>query len=661
MSQVSEALEDAPPQGSEARRGLTLRAVLVGIALLVVANIWMKYAALVTVSAQVTMSVPPIPALMGLVLLLGLGALLRRIAPMVALSRAEMLVIYVFLTLSVALTSGGALRAFMPELTALEYFASAENGWGEYVQYQPDWLFPKGEEIVRGYYEGAETGVPWGAWVGPLAAWSVFFLLMLGGLLCLGVLYYDEWAYSERLQFQLTELPLSMTATGESGRQGRSIPQLWRDPVMWTGFALATLHNLMNILNAFNPGVPALGLSYPLGQLFTERPWTALNSVILHHRPEVLGFGYLMPQEVVVSSLVFYGLIEAESVGALAMGHDIPQFPHFESQSAGAFVALAVIVTWTARRALWRTFRGAFTGEAPPVKRFAVYGLIVSIIGTWLWWRLAGMSTITILMFFGLLLLMALAYARIRAQTGLPLQWAYPVSRATLMMTWTFGSDFLRRFGGLSNLTMLYSGWFLTRGYLPNLSAYGFEGLHIAREAGVRWREMIFILLLAIVLGMGVSYVVQLDTYYELGANFVEGGTHTGGTRVSAAKYGYDQLRTAAEAGIEPKLGKVIALGWGFVATVLLTVLRHRFLRFPLHHLGFIIGTTRGYRAWGGLLFAAITKGIAVRLGGVALYRRLIPAAVGVVLGHFIAGGGVWSIIALFGGEAHRAYQIWFG
>ncbi len=658
MAHHSDPADDQQPTAPAARQGLTLRAVLIGVVLLILANIWMKYAALITVSAQITMSVPPIPALMGLVVLLALGALVRRIAPRLALSRAELLVVYVFLTLSVALTSGGALREFMPELTALEYFASPENGWAEYVQYQPDWLFPHGAEVVRGYYEGTEAGVPWQAWLVPLSAWSVFFLLMLGGLICVGVLFYDEWAYSERLQFQLTELPLSMTAPKH---QDRRIPQLWHDPVMWTGFGLAALHNLMNITNAFNPAVPALGLSYPLGQLFTEQPWTALNDVILHHRPEVLGFGYLMPQEVVVSSLVFYALIEAESVGALAMGYDIPQFPHFESQAAGAFVALALLVTWTARHSLLRSIRGAFTGEAPPVKRWAVYGLIVSIAGVWGWWWLAGMSSLTILMFFGLLLLMALAYARIRAQTGLPLQWGYPVTQANRVIVWTFGSDFLKRLGGLPNLVMLYTGWFLTRGYLPNLSAYGFEGLHIAREAKVRWREILVILLLAIVLGMAVSYVVQLDTYYDLGANFLEGGTHTGGMRVSAAKYGFSRMRDAAKSGIPPNRGKMLAVVWGLVATVILTVVRHRFLRFPLHHLGFIIGTTRGYRAWGGLMFAAMTKSLAVRLGGVSLYRRLIPGAVGVVLGHFIVGGGVWSIVALFGGEAYRAYQIWFG
>ncbi len=658
MAGVTEAVWETAPDSSAPKRALTVRAFIIALALLVAANIWMKFAALLTVSAQITMSVPPIPALMGLVVLLGLGSLLRKLSPRLALSRSELLIIYVFLTLSVALTSGGALRSFMPSITSLQYFATPENNWDRYVEYLPEWVAPHDPEVVRNYFEATGDGVPWEAWIVPLSTWSVFFFLMLGGLLCAAVLFYDEWAEGERLQFQVTELPLSMTAPPDSDRR---IPQLWRDPVMWSGFLLAASNNLLNILNAFNPAVPALGLNYPIGQLFTERPWSALGNVIMHHRPEVLGFGYLMPQEVVVSSLIFYGLIEAQSVGAVALGYDIPQFPHFESQAAGAFIALALVVIWAARVSLLQAFSGAFKGGGPPIKRWAARGLLVAVFGTWLWWRLAGMSSITIFGYFGVLFLMAIAYARVRAQTGLPLQWGYPVTQANRVLVWTFGSEPFKRMGGLSNLTMLSTGWFLTRGYLPNLSAYHFEGMHIAGETRVSRRQIVVTLLLALLFGMLVSYIVQLDAYYEHGANFLEGGTHQGGMRVGAARFGFSRLNDMATAGIPPNRGHTLALAWGFIATIGLTMLRHRFLRFPLHHLGFVIGTTRGYRAWSGMLFPAIAKSLAVRLGGVSLYRRLIPAAVGIVLGHFIIGGGVWSIIALFGGEAYRGYQVWFG
>lgn len=656
---MSAALADASqPHAAPPPRAITVRACLCALILLVVANIWMLYAELVTLSAQVTMSVPPIPALMGLIVLLAV----RPLGRWLHLSRRELLFIYIFLTLSVALTSGGALREFLPELTVLQYFATPENGWAQYVVHQPDWLFPKDPEIIRAYYEGGEMALPWRHWLLPLASWSGFFLILLGTLLCVALLFYDDWAEREKLIFPVTELPLAMTAPQDLAHR---IPPFWRDPVMWIGFGLAAVHNGLNILHAFNPAVPALGFSYGFDKIFTERPWSVLGEVTIFHRPEVLGFAYLMPQDVVVSSLIFYGLILAEGIGAVMMGYDIPRFPHLESQAAGAFVSFALILIWMSRKSLLESFRGAFGGDPearqPFLKKLAVWGLCVGLVAIYWFWTAAGMAPLTIFIFFGLLLLIALTYARIRAQAGLPEQWAYPVTQAVLMPQAIFGSALNRAAGGIPNLTIYYSAWFLARGYLPNLSAYHFEGLHIGESGGLRRREVVTSLLAAVVLGMAVSLAVQLHAGYSFGANFLEGGTHGGGMRVADARYGFNMLKDAATVGIKPIPTEFGAAVFGFFITIGLTILRAQFARFPLNHLGYIIGTTRGYRTWGGLLFAAIIKAIAVRLGGVGLYRRLIPGAIGLILGHFVLAGGVWSIAALFGGEAFRLYQVWFG
>ncbi|MEN6548787.1 MAG: DUF6785 family protein [Armatimonadia bacterium] len=654
MAQSEHLAQHDPQPEAPLQRAITPRACLLALLLLVVANIWMMYAELVTLSAQVTMSVPPIPALMGLIVLLAV----RPLGKWLRLRRGELLVVYVFLTLSVALTSGGALREFMPEMTALQYFATPENGWGDYVQYQPDWLVPKDPEVIRAYYEGSEAGVPWRAWVGTLAAWSGFFVLLLGTLLCMALLFHDEWAKREKLAFQITELPLAMTApAGQTTR----IPQLWRDPLMWIGFGLAALHNGLNILHAFNPAIPALGFSYGFEKIFTERPWKVLGEVTIFHRPEVLGFAYLMPQDVVVSSLIFYALVLVEGIAALSFGYDIPRFPHFESQSAGAFIGFALILIYLSRKHLWEAIRGAADPQTPLLRRAAVWGLGLGLVGMYAFWQAAGMASVTILIYFGVLLLMALTYARIRAQAGLPEQWAFPVSQAHFMPMAFIGSKVYRYAGGVQNLSVYGTAWFMTRGYLPNLSAYHFEGLHIAQEGGVRRREMVGTLVAAMVLGLVVSFAVQLYAGYGYGASFLEGGTSGGGMRVADARFGFSQLKDAATVGIKPLPTEAGAAVYGLLMTVALTVVRTYFARFPLSHLGFIIGTTRGYRVWGGLFFAAIIKAIAVRLGGVGLYRRLIPAAIGLVLGHFVLAGGVWSIAAMFGGDAFRSYQVWFG
>ena len=649
---VHEAAESE--RSTDIGRGLTVRSLLIAIVLLVLANIWTKYAALITLSSQVAMSVPPIPALIFLILLLAL----RPLAPRLALNRRELLFIYAFLALSVALTSGGALRTFMPTPTALQYFATPENGWADFEQYQPSWLVVKDPEVVRGYYEGSDAGVPWRAWLVPLASWSLLLLLILGTLLCMAVLLYDEWSQRERLSFQLCEIPLSMTAPQEAGRR---IPQLWRDPIMWIGFTAAAVFNGTNILHAFNPAVPALGLRYNLGQFFTDRPWSALSDVDMYHQPDVFGLGYLMPQEVVVSSLLFFALTKLEGVVASAPGYDIPRMPFQYSQSAGAFVAFGVYLLYMARHRLKAVFSDAFVGRGQLGEKWAAWGVAIGLAGIVMWGLAAGLSALTIALFFGILLLMALTYCRMRAETGMPLQWGYPVSQANIMLTSAFGGGLFMRHGGMQNLTTWFTGWFLTRGYLPNLSAYHFEGLRIADEGGIARREMVVTLLLAMVLGMAASYWMQLDAAYSFGANFLEGGTHGGGMRVAATRYGFAQLAEASRGGLKPIPGEAIAVIWGMVATITLTVLRTLIPRFPLHHLGFVIGTTRGHQAWSGLALAAALKSLAIRLGGVGLYRRLVPAAIGVVIGHFVVSGGIWSIAAVFGGEAYRSYQVWFG
>ena len=57
----------------------TLGIVLVGLALLVLANLWVRQGALITLSCQVAMAVPPVPALAALLLMLPAARLLRRV------------------------------------------------------------------------------------------------------------------------------------------------------------------------------------------------------------------------------------------------------------------------------------------------------------------------------------------------------------------------------------------------------------------------------------------------------------------------------------------------------------------------------------------------------------------------------------------------------
>lgn len=68
-----------------------------------------------------------------------------------------------------------------------------------------------------------------------------------------------------------------------------------------------------------------------------------------------------------------------------------------------------------------------------------------------------------------------------------------------------------------------------------------------------------------------------------------------------------------------------------------LLYMRHHFLWWPLHPIGFPIAATfpvHNYN-WFALFLAWLLKGAIMHYGGVGLYRKLLPFFLGLILGHF--------------------------
>src|SRR5207237_9739090 len=88
------------PSGGFAR--IRFRAVAIAIVLTFLCGIWVRQAEIVVLSTQITESVPAIPALAVLFLLVLINPLLRRLGERFALNRAELLVIYSFVVISLS-------------------------------------------------------------------------------------------------------------------------------------------------------------------------------------------------------------------------------------------------------------------------------------------------------------------------------------------------------------------------------------------------------------------------------------------------------------------------------------------------------------------------------------------------------------------------------
>jgi len=519
---------------------------------------------------------------------------------------------------------------------------------------------PAYEQVVFFFFEAAPTeSVPWEAWLTPLGAWMIFLGAFFTALIALAVLLRRPWTEHDRLSY-----PVAAFAVELVGREGAVSPlPLLRDPLMWIGFGLIAVFDGMNIAEAINPGLPAFGLYYPLGALFTERPWSALQSVVFYHRPEFIGFGYLVPIEILGSTWAFYLLTQLLAVAGTAVGYEPPGFPFIMRQSAGAYLAMALILLWAARHSLRQSLRRLIRREdaARPSRGRAWLVLAAGLLVMLLWAHAAGMQLGLATVFFIAMLLIAVTFARIRAETGVPTNWAFPFGEAKKIILEATGTAVWSR-GGMQGLTIMSMMNFLARGYFPGLMAFGIESLELGERMAARRGEIIGALVIAFAIGLPLAWAMHLQAFYQYGANVLEGGTIAGGYRTTLARQEFDLLSGLVEnPGLPQRLASGFAAG-GAGVVLLLALLRHQFLRLPVHPLGYALATSYGYLLWAPFFTVWLVKSLVVKLGGARAYRRLVPLFLGIAFGHLFVAGLLWGAFgALLPGELYRRLHIDIG
>ena len=628
---------------------LTLRSLVLGIALAYVSVLWVREVEIVRLRCQISEAVPPIPAVAALLLLIALSALGRRMGWSALIPRAgEALVVYVFVAVACVMSSVGVVRMLLPSLTVPAYFADPGNQFAQFAQNLPPWYAPRGEAVVQGFFEGAE-GTPWRVWTGPLLTWMAFGCAYFVGSFTLLGLLRPHWSERERLAFPLSDFPIRLLGDTRAG--GAALRA--RDPWLWIGIGAASLHNLLNMLHAFNPNVPALGTFYPIGQhVFTERPLDALAGLSVWYRPAILGLAYFVPTNILGSSALFFVLSQVSAVWARATGTDAIGAPFLSEQAIGCYLVLGVVALWGARG---RLMGADGTGRASLLVIGLCASLLVGIVTR------AGLPLPLALVYLGMGLLVMVAYARVRAETGAPNAWLFPFQAQRSLIINAVGSEALRGGANYEGATIFAQLFFLDRGYFVSVPALHIEGLESADRAGARPGEIAWSAYLAVPVGLALAFWLHLTTYYNLGANVLEGGSSEGGVRTLLARQHYQALSDCIAAPTLPDRTRLMASLVGVLATVAIIIARRTMVRCPIHPVGFALPSALGQVLWAPFGLAWLLKAAFLHIGGIGLYRRMQPAFLGLVLGHYFTAGIVWGIISMLGGEATEAYQVWFG
>ncbi|MFB3881249.1 MAG: DUF6785 family protein [Armatimonadota bacterium] len=275
---------------------------------------------------------------------------------------------------------------------------------------------------------------------------------------------------------------------------------------------------------------------------------------------------------------------------------------------------------------------------------WALGGLAVSFAWMVAFLVVAGRRPIYGLIYVGLVVGAGLAYARVCSETAFDPTTDY-LQEVVPMFT---GTRWLRRRELVALFTM---GWSYTPFPSQTISVSSMNAVtsfKIGDAAGMPLRRLTWLLFASFLVALGGGVAYMLHSRYAIGFNATKAG--------SANSFPGWYFLAAGE-GIMDRLSNLTGPTWdgvvwcatGALVFVSIAVMRLRFLWWPFHPLGYILGLSiladegRGESPF---LIAWIAKSLVLRYGGLRLYQRTLPLAIGLIAGD-VLNRSLWNFISL--------------
>ena len=547
-------------------------------------------------------------------------------------NRVELLTIYTCISVGSSLAGVDRMMVLVPLIGHAHWFATPENDWTNlFHHYIPTWLSISDKHVLKGYYQGFSTfyvSQNLFAWLPVIFWWSLFLFTLHLMMLCLNIILRKQWVESERLSYPIIQLPVEMTQN-----KGRFFKSTW----MWSGFTLGLTVNMINGLNFLLPYVPSLGGKlYDLQSLLTERPWNAIGWSPLAIFPFAVGLSFFIPLDLSFSCWVFWLIWRLERLlGAIIGWKSWPRFPYEPEQSHGAYLGLCVFALWMSRHHLKSVMRQILNPTAATDQKKVSYmapacGLLTGMIFIVIFCLRIGMSLGIIISFFVIWFAIGIAITRLRAELGSPvhdLHWVGPDEILPSILG-------VRRIG-IPNVVGFSYLYVLNRAHRSHSMPHQLEGFKIAEMVGTSLRPLTLLMMLASFLGAVASFVAFVTLSYQ------NGPLSWFGNEAFQRLGGWLTNMPTTDL---PAVGFAI---FGFVGTILLSLLRLRFLWWNLHPVGYAISGSWAINPMIGSIFIGwLLKWIVLKYGGISWHRSAIPLFLGVILGEFI-GGTIWSVLGI--------------
>ena len=583
------------------------------------------------------------------------NAALGKVKSDFALNSSELKTVYVMMVVACAIPTMGMSAQLLPIITSPFYYALPENSWAELIQpHIKPWLVPQGKLWIKYFYEGLpswEGNIPWGIWIKPLLIWGSFLMVLYFVMICMTVILRRQWMEKERLVYPLAQLPLEM-----SRLEGKSIlSPIFKNRIMWIGFAIAFVISSLNGLHYYYPVVPGVQLVQSIS--IFRRTTTLIFRLSL----PMVGFFYMVHLDVAFS-LWFFNLLSLAVRGFMKyFGHHYTEnlgiygspSPIFAHQGMGAIAVLVISGIWVGREHFKQVIKKAFIND-PNIDdsnelisyRTTFWGMLIGLIYMTFWLHATGIPLWIVPIFLLTTFLIFVGLTRIVVESGM----AEAVA-STIGSSFVISSIGARTLGpeGLTSMALTYVWSSDIRTFVMASAA---NGLKVA-ESTERKRPLFWAMILAIIVCAVSSIWMLLRVSYLYGGINGNSWFYGGGAK---APYNYiiTQIMNPTEANITGWYIKGIGAG----IMTLLMFLRQRFLWWPFHPIGFAIGPIWMMdQMWFTVFLAWIIKSSILRYGGLKLYRTLLPLFLGLILGQFVCNG-TWLILDLITG--HQGNQIFW-
>jgi hypothetical protein len=509
-------------------------------------------------------------------------------------------------------------------------------------------------EAFMGIMSG-QSSVPWDIWLMPCILWGLFVLAFFVMGIGLATIVRQRWTEVEHLRYPVVNLAIEMMAEDDDTSL---LGPLWRNKLTWIGFIPGFLFMAYTQFQSWFPGLPQLQVGY--GNWLIFRPlYDALRGTTLGIitqpsagfamnywgiSPMWLGVAYLIPPHGTLVSYIISHLIRIIPNYIFYSTGRMNTFTYTVRNmwgifSYGAVFGLGIFMLYILRNDLRQMFRIAFrpgkssgelddSDEAIPYRTaiFFILGsaifimfYVVAFLNYKIW-----MALLYIVMYIPIIL----GTARMRAYAAT--MWgrnfgSYDMGVQTTLLPGLFG----QKAYGITGLTAaaILGEFDICERHMTTINLL--ECWKLADEQKVSKKTVTKAMTLLFTIGTGIFFYTALNYLYKgYGVSMAPRNSYTWRLIRPLAPLTYQGAQ------LKGPRGDVAAF---FITGMLLlwfnSWMRIRYIWWPIEPVGFAWGSRYDYEEIGNFIIMGIIKSLIVRYGGTALYNKLRPLFLGMIMG----------------------------